>query len=365
MENYLDELEKSSINLIVYDGVMIANLLTKTKNGNTALSLFPYLAFYLRASQEFFDISLIDQEIEKKIKDIRNGLKTFTGRYSKGKKVSDKVDNLQNETFKQMLRFKFLEKFNIHYNLGISFTENNRIVFNTQLSNHFLELSGIELLNHSDIFKFSTKLGRILADFLQDYLNINNLELKKFQFGKEPITGYIDYNTNKMSDVFQLSLDKENNLVLLHLASMIGFVNNILLQICNPDNLWSFRILYINVHNISQTLNKFILHIEQNKDVNIDLNELKDTLFQGNQLLSSDFRGCMMHYKFVNKGVPIIKKEKFDKDLPFYGLVESCFNEKNYEIYYAELIAYSKKLENLLNSFFKINFNKINWASNN
>lgn len=207
MENYLDELEKSSINLIVYDGVMIANLLTKTKNGNTALSLFPYLAFYLRASQEFFDISLIDQEIEKKIKDIRNGLKTFTGRYSKGKKVSDKVDNLQNETFKQMLRFKFLEKFNIHYNLGISFTENNRIVFNTQLSNHFLELSGIELLNHSDIFKFSTKLGRILADFLQDYLNINNLELKKFQFGKEPITGYIDYNTNKMSDVFQLSLD--------------------------------------------------------------------------------------------------------------------------------------------------------------
>ena len=44
-----------------------------------------------------------------------------------------------------------------------------------------------------------------------------------------------------------------------------------------------------------------------------------------------EFRNCLMHYSFKNDDGFLIKKEYFDVNEEFFGLVESCFNGMTFD----------------------------------
>ena len=49
-------------------------------------------------------------------------------------------DDQQNKKFKEMLRFRFTQKMNIHLNLGVFFDRQGKVIFNTQIGNFYLNI---------------------------------------------------------------------------------------------------------------------------------------------------------------------------------------------------------------------------------
>ncbi|OAM70873.1 hypothetical protein CYJ29_08180 [Aerococcus loyolae] len=124
---------------------------------------------------------------------------------------------------------------------------------------------------------------------------------------KRPILFYKDYHTDKMDNIFRTDLSKEQNLLLLHLASILGFTNNYLLRYLNVDNNWVFRILYVNVHNVFIALNRFEGYLQQNDKDRIDLSQLNSLLNYGKkEIISTKFRNCMMHYGLIDKNFNVV-----------------------------------------------------------
>lgn len=68
-----------------------------------------------------------------KISVVRSKLKLFGAeRLGKAKKKVLNLDELQGDIFKRKLRFNFTQKLNIHCNLGVFFSDQGRILGNTQ-----------------------------------------------------------------------------------------------------------------------------------------------------------------------------------------------------------------------------------------
>lgn len=349
--------------LIAQEGKILTDLLLNVHNSAVSLSLIPFCALYCRSSKEFFGVEDTGSEIEKEVKDIRNGLKIFTGKYSKGKKMAFESDNQQNEIFKNKLRFPFTQNLNIHLNLGIYFNEDGKIVFNTQLANFYLNIPkdmGKSPGEHAKII--GEKLGSQVAEILVKYSDVHNITTQTVFFNPVPKYGYIDFNTNRKNEFFYKELDKETNLIILHLLSTIGFVNNLLIPIFQSENVWVLRILYVTAHNTWLAIKKITHHLEQNCP-----NGIKDPNFikrieKNTNLFSSSFRNCMMHYDLVDQnGCPVILEKWYDPKKSLYGLVESCYKGMDYLSYYNELYKLSQEIEEYLHSYFTIDKNTICW----
>lgn len=360
---YNDILRMHSKMLIAQDGKTLIDLLLNVHDSAVSLSLIPFSALYCRAAKEFLSIEDTTNEIEKEVKDIRNGLKIFTDKYSKGKKMVYESDNQQNEVFKNMLRFSITKALNIHLNLGVYFNEQGRVVFNTQQANFYLNIPRSKedsAGGHARIV--GEKLGGEIAKILVKYCGINNLEDKTILFNSVPKYGYIDFNTNRKSEFFSKEFDKEINLRLLHMLSTIGFVNNLLVPIFPDTNVWLSRIIYITAHNTWFGIKKLSQHLEQNHHSGIKFHDLAECIDGNINFFSSSFRNCMMHYDLVDKhDCPIILKEYYNPVKPLYGLVESCYNGMHFNQYYEKIYKLSQKLEEYLLSYFNVNQNNIRW----
>lgn len=362
-DTYCSVLRVHSKELIAEEGKVLTDLLLNVHNSAVSLSLIPFCALYCRSAKEFLGVEDTGSEIEKEVKDIRNGLKVFTGKYSKGKKMAFESDNQQNEIFRDKIRFSFIKNLNIHFNLGVYFNENGKVIFDTQLANFYLNIpkgKGKTPGEHAKIV--GEKLGSQIAEILVKYCNVHQIKAQTVFFNPVPKYGYIDFNTNKKNGFFNESLDKETNLIILHLLSTIGFVNNILIPIFRDKNVWALRVLYVTAHNTWLAINKIIHHFEQNCPNGInDANFLKHIEGDTN-LFSSAFRNCMMHYDLVDQnGCPVVLEKWYDPKKPLYGLVESCYNGMAYDSYCNKLYELSKEIEDYLLSYFTINKNLICW----
>lgn len=122
-DNYENLLNICSKDLISNEGEIISRLCLDVRNSAISLSIIPFCALYCKSAKEFFNIKSTNNDIEDDVRDLRNGLKIFAGKYSKGLKMTAKSDNQQDEEFKNRLRFRILEKLNLHLNLGVYFTE--------------------------------------------------------------------------------------------------------------------------------------------------------------------------------------------------------------------------------------------------
>lgn len=355
-KNFYEKLEKCSKQLILHDGLTLVNSLLKNRDSVFVLGMIPYLSLFCNSAQDFFDVKIHNDSITVKVYDIRNGIKVFTDKYGKSKKIANKLDFQQDNKFKEMLRFKFSKKFNLHYNLGIYFTETNRIIFNTQLASSIFT----DQDNSTEAYILGEQLGRLSARLLTDNFSIDNSALENLKFGNPPKFGYVDYNTNRMGKAYNKNLTREDNLILLHVLSMLGFVNNYLRDIYENDNLFMHRVTYIVVHNTVLFLRKFLAHLEQNDKI-FDIVQLESIIAESEGLLSTEYRNVMMHYSLVYKDNPAIKIEFFDEKVPFFGLVESCFLGEDIQSYNRKLFIYADKLERYIETNFTFDYSRVNY----
>mgnify|MGYP001171407140 CR=1 FL=1 len=363
---YKSILKTCSKNIITQDGVVLKTLIINIRDSAMNLSLLPYYALYCRSAKEYLFLEDSENDIENEVKDIRDGLKIFTGRYSKSKSMVRKSDDQQNKYFRSDLRFPFTKRLNIHLNLGVYFNDQGKVVFDTQLANFFLNMhKGGEESFDNHAMMIGQKLGSEIAEILVNSLEVNDLWSMEDYLNDVPQYGYIDFNTNRCHNFFNQSYDKETNLVLLHMLSMIGFVNNLLVPVFQTRNIWLLRILYITIHNTWFGIKKLKQHFEQNNSSNTNAFNDFEKIEGNTKLFSSSFRNCMMHYGLIDKNdCPIILQECYDSTKPLYGLVESCFNGMSFDQYYDELYGLSQRIEEQLLSYFNIDLKKIHWDWN-
>ncbi len=363
---YNDILRFHSKTMMVQDGRTLVDLLLNTHDSAVSLSLIPFCALYCRSAKEFLRVEDIGDDIEKEVKDIRDGLKIFSGRYSKGREMASESDDQQNEIFQSKLSFSFLKSLNIHLNLGVYFDQQGHVVFNTQLANFYLNIPKTKensTQNHAMVV--GEKLGSEIAEILVNYCGVNDLMSKKAILNSVPKYGYVDFNTNRKNGFFNIGFDKETNLILLHMLSIIGFVNNLLVPVLLEKNLWLLRIVYITAHNTWLGIKKISQHLEQNHQSGAKSLELTRRFNGDIKLFSSSFRNCMMHYDLVDKNdCPVVLQERYDPNKPLYGLVESCYDGMQFDQYYDKLFILSQEIEEYLLTCFTINKKSICWDWN-
>ena len=113
--------------LIQNDCESIKQLVLNYHDSIFCMRIIPYMALFCRSFQEYADIELISPEVDEEIYDLRNSIKIYSERYGKNIKRFIAVDEGQDEEYKSQLKFDFLKKMNVHYNLGMYFTEDKRL----------------------------------------------------------------------------------------------------------------------------------------------------------------------------------------------------------------------------------------------
>ncbi len=361
--SYKDLLKKCSKQLIEEDGKTLNNIVLSVCNdGMILLALLPYFALYCRSVQEFFGETIIESDVDKQINDLRNGLKIFSGKFSKGSEAALNSDKHQNKIFKDMLRFEFMKSLNVHYNLGVYIDAKGHIIGDTQILDYFLNCPSTCIDDQKiQAYTIGNILGYKMRYILNDLCGVKiiSTEVKIHNSLKY---GYMDMNTNIKCDFFAKQVAKELNLIILHILSSIGFVEHVLIPMLPNGNLWALRIEYIAAHYAWSGLKKVKQHYDNNgQETSILTDNIDKMIDNGAFLFPSSFRNCMMHYDLCNKENVVILEKYYDDKIPLYGLVESCFVGKSYEDFSLELKHYVKRLEEYLLSWFQIDINKVKW----
>lgn len=346
-----DNRKKCTLLLIQNDCETLKTIILNHRNSVFSMCLIPYMALFCRSIQEYLNIELVSPEVDAEICDIRNSIKLFGERFGKGKKRFLASDEKQNQELQDMLRFKFMKKWNIHYNLGIYFDENGHVVGDTQLIDDMLKMSG---LSEDERAKKSFSLGCNLASVIGSISRGMEIKPPDIQIDASiPGFYYCDVNTNK-TPFFNSSFEKEVNLFALHILGNLGFVKYNLEPMVTAQNPWLLRIKYIATYYSYCGLRVLERHLEQLKqEQSSKFVEAAKTVDQaGEHLFDSTFRNCMMHYDLVENGTFAISEACYDETKPLFGLVETCFNNATYESFTAEIDSLGEMIEKLLVSQF-------------
>lgn len=332
MSKISSEIEKYiSIKIMQNDAESIYSILKTERNSIFAMEIIPYLALFVRECQNFMGEDCLPDSINSKITDIRNHIKLYSERYGKTEKKVETIDEQQDEEFKSKLRYNFLKRMNVHYNIGTYWLDGH-VVGNTQQLASCLGLDGLSNAGQKQqeiahqIGSFVSLVREGLSKTM-DHPRIirRNIGVSIKQFG--------DFNTNKDKGFFKDSLNKGLNLLFLNLLCNMNFVKYVLRELFDDDNTWVFRVEYIVTYYTFRAIEKIKNHSENNKDTRVDVDEINIIMKSGEGLFVSKFRNCMMHYDLENRNV--LSEEYIDNE--FYGLIANCFEGMNYKTYRANL----------------------------
>lgn len=342
-----------SLMLIQNDCETLKQICLSIHNSIFSVGIIPYMALFCRSVQEYLGIELISPEIDSEIYDIRNSIKVYGDKYGKGKKRFLGSDEMQNQEFREMLRFEFTKELNIHYNLGIYFDDKHHIIGNTQLFADVLKMNG---LSNDEKAKKAFSLGRDLASIIGSVAAgcEKSITAKPFPLCTElPEFHYADINTNR-SLFFNSFYKKDVNLFMLHIVSNLGFVSYVLEKVVGRNNPWLFRTKYLVTYYSFLGLHKLKQHLENETlyDAGDLIKAITRVVDSKDKLFLSKFRNCMMHYDLVADGSFAISDAHFDNKKPLYGLVEDCFNGLSYDDFFDLITALSKEIEDFLVSQF-------------
>ena len=356
----MDICTKTELDLIAIDFETIRTLGDNIHDSVFMMMIVPFFAISIRAVGEYRNERLLDADSDRKITDLRNSIKIYQDKFRRTKVRFQKADYTSDTLFRSMLRFRFLQKWNIHFNLGIYFTKDGKIVGNTQWIETYFNLN---IEKNKDRNRKSFDTGYMVGRATQKVYNLYNLptSMKTIQLGTVPEFGYIDFNTNKASKIFRGSWEKEVHLAFLHILSLINFEKYVLESVLPSDNEWLFRIKYIVIHYALSGVDAIFRHCNaDNKMAKEEKDVFQKLIGDRWQLFSSDFRGCMMHYRLTDKNQKaLIKKDVYNEEIPFNGLIESVFPEMNFGLYNDKLSRKRDAIEEFLKRQFYIDVNKI------
>ncbi len=348
--NDISGIEKyCTIRLIQEDAEAIYSLLQSERDPIFSECVMPYYALFVQSCEEYMKTNAIEGSVAKRIKDIRNNIKAYADRAGRTTRRIADVDQKQDFQFREQLRFNFMKKWNIHYNLGTFWVQDKKIVGNTQMLNDVLRIEDIFAPNRGEM---ELELGRQIGSYVASVrnglaVNISPPEICRKNHAVE-IPFYCDFNTNRKSKMIKHDIPKEINILLLHLLCSLNFVRYVLSGLFYPGNTWVFRIQYITTYYAFYALSKLNNHVQNNHDSDIDIFSVESLLDEGKVLFVTDFRNCMMHYDLHGYGV--LTAENLNKSL--FGLVENCFPNHSYESYSIQLEIYRDKLCAYLEQYF-------------
>lgn len=375
ISNYLSLLQ------LKYDCETICSLIPSLqRDGITAFGVIPYISLTTASALEFLDSyknDVLPKSDILQIQDVRLKLKVFEDGYSKSKKMILNIDFLQDQVFKNMLRFNFMRNWNIHLNLGIYTDADKRVVGNTQYNyyllqdNRFLKKHTEEVAKAYSIspnkfnlteqsekasYEYAYKCGQVIGSVRSGFSNFDtpvSITVKN-----NPINYYYaDYNTNIKSSLFPSGDDgKATTLYLLHTLSTINFLLYILNGYEKDDNGWWLKLNYISYYYAIHKLRDLQQHLIQNKLCTPDISDYFVAIgLDNSKYLNSSFRNYVMHSQLTDKdGSMLITKENLDKAKPLFGLVETCFDGKTYNELKQLIIFETTKISNILSEWLGI-----------
>lgn len=363
-----------------YDCETICSLVSSLqKDGVTSFGIIPYISLTTASALEIltYDKNLFQESEILQIKDVRLKLKIFEDGYGKSKKMLLNIDYLQNQVFKNMLKFGFMKTWNIHKNLGIYTDANKRVVGNTQYSYYLLQdnrllkksidkvaeaySASLDRFNLDeqtgrDCYEYAYKCGQIIGSIQSGFENFDapvSIATKRNVVQYH----YADYNTNVKSSLFPAGEDgKATTLYLLHILSTINFLLYVLNPYEDDDYGWWLKVNYIAYHYAIHKLTDLQQYFTQNKLMTEAISNYFDELdIENAPYINGTFRNCVMHSQLVDKNeIAIIDPAYLDKSKPLFGLVETCFNGMDYQRFKLSLVSETIKISNVLSRWLKI-----------
>lgn len=363
-----------------YDCETVYSLIKSLQHdGITSFGIIPYVTLTVSAVLETFSLESPEFKLSNSIsiKDVRLKLKIFEDGYSKSKKMLLNIDYLQDQIFKNRLRYNSMRKWNLNFNLGIYTDEYKHVVGNTQYNyyilqdNRFLKQSINKVAeayaNSPDNFDLNEQLGNECYKYAYkcgQIITSARSALKNFDVPVSVMTNsnfvnyyYADYNTNKKSSIFPTGEDgKATILYLLHILSTINFLLYVLNYYEKDDYGWWLKINYVTYYYTIQKLKDLQQHLIQNKLITKDFikyfNEIK---IDNNPYINVIFRNYIMHSKLIDRnGNFIIKLTDLDRRKPLFGLVETCFNGMSYKDLKLSIISEMVHISNILTKWLNI-----------
>lgn len=332
-----DYYQMLSVMQIKYDCETLKALKSLQTQPILALSFLPFYALFAEEIQNTIGENgkkfRLNNNSPFDIGHVRSKLKLFGDeRISKSKKKISDVDSIQESVFKNNLKFSITKKLNIHYNIGIFFEKNGRVIGNTQFFYYMFQNDKYISREYSpeEIRDFGQVLGTAIGSVSEGLKNFQSNYKVDVKNEKYEIF-FKNFNTNRIgvSSFTNSELDKETSLLVLHLLSAINFVRFILDNELSDQNTYLIKIKYIIMYYALGSIKK-ILNIQINKFTDKTKELFEEILEDTNQLMNSDFRSCMMHYEYRKNESYLIDEKYLDFTKPFYGLVETCFDGTTY-----------------------------------
>lgn len=347
-----------SIQQIKYDCATVYSLImSMQRDGITSFGVLPYISLVTSSILEFVGSS-VNTMLSKidilRIQDVRLKLKVFEDGFSKSKRMVLNIDYLQDQVFRDMLKYKFLKSLNTHYNLGIYTDAQNRVVGNTQYNNYllqdnrFLKKSVKEVANsyslspdkfnmneqtEKDMFEYAYKCGQVIAS-AHIGLSADDIPLSVAIKSNTVKYRYVDLNTNTMSLIFPFGEDgKATWLYLLHILSTINFLLYVMNGYILDDYGWWLKINYIVYYYAIHKLLDLQRYLIDKKLLNQNISDCFNAIgLDHTKFMSVPFRNYAMHSQLKDKnGEILISIETIDQSKPLFGLVETCFAGMTYE----------------------------------
>lgn len=359
----------------------IYNLITTLQHdGITSFGVIPYITLTTFAALELLEKNTsirVSIPNAVRIKDVRLKLKMFEDGYSKSKRMLLNIDYLQDQIFKNKLRFGFMKSWNIHQNLGVYADGDKHVVGNTQYSYYLIQDNRLLKKSLADVaaayaaspdsFDLNKQVGMDCYNYASSCGQIIGYvcsELKDFDapvniLSKKIGTKYYcaDYNSNIVSTLFPTGEDeKAMVLYLLHVLSTMNFLLFVLNNYEKDDYGWWLKINYTTYYYSVHKLRDLQQYLIQNKLMTPNLTSYFDEIDIDNiPYLNCKFRNYVMHSKLIDKdGSMMIDSDKMDRTKPLFGLVETCFDGLSYQEVKFSIISEMMRISEILSRWLNV-----------
>lgn len=140
----LYQLEKEiTVRIIQEDMESIYSLMCTEKDPIFSMAILPYYALFVQACQEYMGEEYLPNVEAKRVKDIRNYIKSYGEQFGKTKRKIQDIAKIQDRQFRDRLNLDIMKQMNNYVNIGTYWLEDKIIVGSTQMYADFLEIENV------------------------------------------------------------------------------------------------------------------------------------------------------------------------------------------------------------------------------